>query len=149
MRTCFRVGLVTGLALLAAGCGGGGSENPPPAEAVTLPGTWSGSWVLNDGSGGFQENGTMTVTFTLATGVVGGSLTSPSDICVEAVVADAPIAGALGAGLTFSYSPGGNTVEFTADFPADPINGTYEVTDDSGSGRCSIGWGGTFRLDKQ
>ncbi len=145
--------VMAALAGCGSGAGGGGSD-------ATLPGTWSGTFTDDESVSVLRFahplQGNITVTFTESGGTVSGDISLDPDICDDLVPIEAssgPIAGTLtSTTLEFVYdTPAASQEElasvteitFTADFPADPIEGIYRALP------CDVdNWRGTFLLNK-
>ena len=169
IRLCLAA--VAALVLMACGgsgaggeadpCGGGGAARGGSA-GITLDGTWAGSFLeggippaLSEPRFAHSPTGTISAALTdNGDGTVSGTVTMTPDICAEgpterAQIVTETVSGSLTATtLTVCYVTNttlslGETVRFTADFPADPILGEYDGT------ACDPTWAGGIRLVKQ
>jgi hypothetical protein len=143
-RVCGTIVLAAALLSLAA-CGGGGGAGGGAGGGVTLDGDWSGDYVITPTGG----NGAITsLVLSLSGTTVTGSMTVNPAICTATETTATLTNGSLTGGtLQFTWALL-DTIDFTAAFPANPMNGTYEVSIANGSGPCTTGWTGTFSVTK-
>ena len=115
--------------LLISSCGGGGTSS----GAVSVNGSWSGSWTSSTG-----DNGALSATFTSTGSTFSGPVTIYNAYCFGSEFATGTVSGSS---VTIGVSS--NAIIFVGTVSSSNISGLYEVY----SGACS-GDSGTFSLSK-
>ena len=123
------IGLACLPAVLISSCGGGGTSS----GAVSVNGSWSGSWTSSTG-----DNGALSATFTSTGSTFSGPVTIYNSYCFGSEFATGTVSGSS---VTIGVSS--NAIVFVGTVSSSNISGLYEVY----SGACS-GDSGTFSLSK-
>ena len=121
--------------LLISSCGGGGTSS----GAVSVNGSWSGSWTSSTG-----DNGALSATFTSTGSTFSGPVTIYNSYCFMSLKSSRILfATGTVSGSSVTIGVSSNAITFVGTVSSSSISGLYEVY----SGACS-GDSGTFSLSK-